>query len=66
MTGAELAKIRKASRLSQSGLAIKAGIGRHAVSYWENKAKVDLNSWAVRKMGEIELLPISWTVFGVN
>lgn len=57
MTGAELAKIRKASGLSQSGLALRAGIGRHAVSYWENKAEVDLNSWAVRKIGEVVPLP---------
>ena len=34
-TGAELKAARKAGCLSQTELAAKAGISRHAVSYWE-------------------------------
>lgn len=50
MTGKELAAIRKAARLSQTELARRAGIGRHAVSYWECKAVLDLRGWAVQRM----------------
>ena len=57
MTGAELAAIRKAAGLSQSALAQRVGIGRHAVSYWERKPDVDLRSWAVRRMAEALPLP---------
>lgn len=57
MTGAELAAIRKAAGLSQGALAQRVGIGRHAVSYWECKATVDLRAWAVRRMAEVLALP---------
>ncbi len=50
MTGAELRAHRKAARLSQATLAQRAAIRRHAVSYWECKAEVDLRGWAVRRM----------------
>lgn len=57
MTGEELAAIRKAAGLSQTELARRVGIGRHAVSYWECKAKVDPYAWAVRRMEEVLDLP---------
>lgn len=57
MTGAELAAIRKAAGLSQTELAQRAGIGRHAVSYWECKAKLDRRSWAVVQIGKVMALP---------
>jgi len=54
MIGRDLALARKAAGLSQTALARKAGIGRHAVSYWECRAKVDPRSWAVQRMAEAE------------
>lgn len=57
MTGRELAAIRKAAGLSQSRLGKMAGIGRHAVSYWECKAHVDRNAWAVDRIGKVLKLP---------
>lgn len=57
MTGKELADIRRAAGLSQTELARRIGVGRHAVSYWENKAAVDFRSWAVRKIAEVLPLP---------
>ena len=57
MTGAELAAIRKAAGLSQTELAQRAGIGRHAVSYWECKAEVDLRAWAIARMRQALTLP---------
>lgn len=41
MTGDELRKARKAARLSQTALARRTGIGRHAVSYWACRAKAN-------------------------
>lgn len=57
MTGRELAELRRAARLSQAELARRAGIGRHAVSYWECKSRVARNAWAVRKIGEFLTFP---------
>lgn len=57
MTGAELAAIRKAAGLSQIELAQRVGIGRHAVSYWECKARVELSAWAVERMAQVLTLP---------
>ncbi|RYH06120.1 helix-turn-helix transcriptional regulator [Tropicimonas sp. IMCC6043] len=57
MTGKELAEIRKAAGLSQTALARRVGIGRHAVSYWECKVEVDRRSWAVKRMACILDLP---------
>ncbi|MEI4471508.1 helix-turn-helix transcriptional regulator [Frigidibacter sp. MR17.24] len=57
MTGAELAAIRKAAGLSQTELGKRVGIGRHAVSYWETKDRVDPYAWAVRRMEEVLDLP---------
>ena len=54
LTGAELAAARKAAGLSQTALAAKAGIGRHAVSYWECKPRIDPTTWAVLRMAEAE------------
>lgn len=57
MTGAELAAIRRTAGLSQIQLARRVGIGRHAVSYWENRPVVDLRAWAVQRMAEVLQLP---------
>lgn len=57
MTGAELAAIRKAAGLSQTELAQRVGIGRHAVSYWECKAKIDLSARAVKRVAKVLALP---------
>ena len=60
MTGAELAAARKREGLTQSELAKRAGIGRHAVSYWENKDSLDPRDWAVgRMLGALGLEPVS-------
>lgn len=63
LSGRELAAFRKAAGLSQTRLAELAGIGRHAVSYWENKPEVALNDWAPRRIFEvlgIEVMPYFW------
>ena len=49
----ELAQIRKAAGLTQSQLAALAGIGRHAVSYWEGKAAIDPNGWAMSRIAAV-------------
>lgn len=53
-TGTALRAARKAAGLSQTALGEKAGIGRHAVSYWECKAHIDQRAWAVQRMAEAE------------
>ncbi len=53
MTGAELRAARQALGLTQTGLADKAGIGRHAVSYWEGKAWVEPRGHAPRRMLQV-------------
>lgn len=61
LTGAELRAHRKAAGLSQVDLAQRAEIRRHAVSYWECRAEVDLRGWAVRRMLKalgVVLLPV--------
>lgn len=50
LSGRELAAVRMRAGLSQTRLAELAGIGRHAVSYWENKPKVGWNDWAPKRM----------------
>ena len=50
ITGADLRNARKAANLTQVDLAQRAGIGRHAISYWECKAVVPLSRWAVGRM----------------
>lgn len=57
MTGAELAALRRARGLSQTALGRLAGIGRHAVGYWETKPQVKRRAWAVRCMAEVLPLP---------
>lgn len=61
--GAELRTRRKAAGLSQHQLAQAAGIGRHTVSYWENKPRIDPRGWAVRHMAKALgwELPDNWT-----
>lgn len=64
ITGAELRRLRKAAGLNQSQLAKKAGPARGAVSYWENKALVEIRHGAPKAfmvaLG-IEFLPYSAT-----
>ena len=50
MGGADLKELRRSKGFSQSGLARLAGVGRHAVSYWECKAEVDPRGWAPKRM----------------
>lgn len=50
MTGAELQSHRKAAGLSQIALARLAGVGRHAVQYWERKPVVRPWQHAPRQM----------------
>ncbi len=50
MTGAELRSHRKAARLSQTALARRAGLGRHAVQYWGAKAEVCPHQWAPKRI----------------
>lgn len=57
MTGAELAKLRRAAGLSQTALGRRVGIGRHAVSYWEQKPKLDPYAHAVRCIAEVLDVP---------
>lgn len=50
MTGAELRTHRKAAGLSQVHLARLAGVGHHAVSYWEGKSHVPARQWAPKRL----------------
>lgn len=60
MTGAELTALRRATGMTQAQLAARAGIGRHAVTYWEAKAKVCRNAWAVKRIAGVLTLPPAW------
>lgn len=51
-TGPDLQRYRKVARLTQAALAELAGIGRHAVQYWEARPLLDRRGWAVRRMIE--------------
>lgn len=53
-SGMELKAARKSAGLSQAALGTKAGISRHAVSYWECRQAIDPKGWAVRRMSEAE------------
>ena len=50
LSGPELAQLRRNAGLTQTELAQATGIGRHAVSSWENKDVVDLDQIAPRRM----------------
>jgi transcriptional regulator with XRE-family HTH domain len=50
MDGDEIRALRKAAGLTQAQLAALAGVGRHAVSYWEGRANVPLHQYAPRRM----------------
>jgi transcriptional regulator with XRE-family HTH domain len=51
-SGDDLRDRRKAAGLTQTQLAQRAGIGRHAVSYWECKGAGRVHGWAVNRMCE--------------
>ena len=53
LSGQELAAIRREAGMTQTQLARAAGIGRHAVSYWEQKPSADAWGWAPRQMFEV-------------
>ena len=53
MTGAELRAHRLAAGMTQVELALRAGIGRHAVIYWEAKPVLPRRGWAVGRMAEV-------------
>lgn len=57
MTRAELRAHRKAVGLTQIALAKKAGIGRHAVQYWEAKALIR-GGWAPERILAALGLPV--------
>ena len=50
LTGQDLAALRREAGLTQAELAQRAGIGRHAVIYWEQKPVVDPRAWAPCRM----------------
>jgi DNA-binding XRE family transcriptional regulator len=53
LTGQELAALRREAGMTQTQLALLAGFGRHAVSYWETKPTVDPRGWAPKRMFEV-------------
>ncbi len=53
IAGAELRAERKAAGLSQANLAERAGIGRHAVVYWEKKPEKFWRGWAIQRMFKV-------------
>jgi len=57
VTGKELAKIRKAAGLSQTRLAELSGVGRHAISYWANRATVSPTAYAIIAIARVLNLP---------
>lgn len=57
LTGADLRKYRKAAGLTQIALARLAGVGRHAVQYWEAKAIVKPREYALRRFCKALGLP---------
>ncbi len=57
LSGADLRKHRKAAGLTQIDLAQLAGVGRHAVQYWEAKAIVKTREYAPRRFCEALGLP---------
>ena len=57
LTGADLRKHRKAAGLTQIDLARLAGVGRHAVQYWETKALVKRREHAPKRFCEVLGLP---------
>lgn len=58
ITGPELRAERKAAGLSQATLAERAGIGRHAVVYWENKPRRFWRGWAIERMFKVVRLTV--------
>ena len=61
LTGADLRKHRKAAGLTQIDLARLAGVGRHAVQYWEAKALVKSREHAPKRFCEVLGLPDYYT-----
>ena len=53
MTGAELRALHLAAGLTQIDLARLAGVGRHAVQYWEGKAAFGPRGWALERIAEV-------------
>ena len=53
MTGAELRGYRKAAGLSQTLLALRAGVSRECVRYWERKNNVEVRFGAPRRFCEV-------------
>jgi transcriptional regulator with XRE-family HTH domain len=52
LTGEDIRDARKAAGLSQAELGKLAGIGRHAVSYWECKVSFRGRGYALRQMAK--------------
>jgi len=60
LTGADLRKHRKAAGLTQIDLARLAGVGRHAVQYWEAKDIVNPRGHAPHRFCKVLGLPVYW------
>ncbi len=63
LSGQDLAALRGAAGLTQAQLAQAAGVGRHAVSYWEQKAVVEALQHAPRRMIEVLGVKVGRAVF---
>jgi len=57
LSGADLRKLRKASLLTQIGLAHLAMVRRHAVHYWKAKAIVNPRGHAPHRFCKVLGLP---------
>ena len=65
MTGADLARARKAAGLNQTQLGKRIGRGRHAVSYWEVKSRLPgALHGALRNLTDTlrDLGTLAWTI----
>lgn len=65
-TGRDLARLRKAAGLTQTELGELAGFGRHAVSYWETKDRINNGSPCVRGIREALGVPYYATIPRAN
>lgn len=64
LSGRELAELRRKADLTQAQLAQAAGIGRHAVSYWELKERVDERVQASQRMLAVLGVRVARAAFG--
>jgi transcriptional regulator with XRE-family HTH domain len=60
LTGADLRTHRIAAGLTQAQLARRAGVGRHAVQYWEAKGDIVKPQYAPKLFCEVLGMPYYW------